>query len=179
MATVALADSPPVAERVSPPSPSADVIVAEPDALQLAVEIWPLVGTARLKVLFWEVYDSQLFTPSGSWQGEAPYQLSLRYLRDIPASKLVEETDKAWRQQGRSHPKQNEWLEQLNAMWPDIARGDNLVFALNAKGQSAFWFNGRPIGGIEDRDFGALFGGIWLDQDSPQPALRNQLIGLN
>ena len=90
MATVALADSPPMAERVSPPSPSADVILAEPDALQLAVEIWPLVGTARLKVLFWEVYDSQLFTPSGSWQGKAPYQLSLRYLRDIPASKLVE-----------------------------------------------------------------------------------------
>jgi hypothetical protein len=168
-----------MAERVSPPSPSADVILAEPDALQLAVEIWPLVGTARLKVLFWEVYDSQLFTPSGSWQGKAPYQLSLRYLRDIPASKLVEETDKAWRQQGRSHPKQNEWLQQLSDMWPDIARGDHLVFALNAKGQSAFWFNGRPIGGIDDDDFGALFGGIWLDQDSPQPALRNQLIGLN
>ena len=179
MATVALADSSPVAERVSPPSPSADVILAEPDALQLAVEIWPLVGTARLKVLFWEVYDSQLFTPSGSWQGEAPYQLSLRYLRDIPASKLVEETDKAWRQQGRSHPKQNEWLQQLNDIWPDIARGDHLVFGLNAKGQSAFWFNGRPIGGIGDDDFGALFGGIWLDQDSPRPELRNQLIGLN
>ena len=75
MATVALADSPPVAERVSGPSLSADVSTAEPDELQLAVEIWPLVGTARLKVLFWEVYDSQLFTPSGSWQGEAPYQL--------------------------------------------------------------------------------------------------------
>ena len=39
MANVALADSPPMAERVSPPSPSADVILAEPDALQLAVEI--------------------------------------------------------------------------------------------------------------------------------------------
>jgi hypothetical protein len=179
IAAVALADSPQAAERVSAPSPSADVRPAEPDELELAVEIWPLVGTARLKVLLWEVYDSQLFTPSGSWQGEAPYQLSLRYLRDIPASKLVEETDKAWRQQGRSHPKQSEWLQQLNDIWPDIARGDNLVFGLNVKGQSAFWFNGRPIGGIDDGDFGALFGGIWLDQDSPQPELRDQLIGLH
>ena len=179
IAAVTLADSSPVAERISEPTLSADVRPAAPDELELAVEIWPLVGAARLKVLFWEVYDSQLFTPSGSWQGKAPYQLSLHYLRDIPASKLVEETDKAWREQGRSHPKQSEWLQQLNDIWPDIARGDNLVFGLNAKGQSAFWFNGRSIGGINDRDFGALFGGIWLDQDSPRPELRKQLVGLN
>ena len=41
MATVALADSPPVAEGGSGLSLSADVSPAEPDALQLAVEIWP------------------------------------------------------------------------------------------------------------------------------------------
>ena len=145
--------------------------------LSLATDVWPLVGKARLKVLIWEVYDSALFTPSGRWQGVAPYRLSLRYLRDIPAAKLVEETEKAWQEQGRSHPRLNEWLLLLAALWPDITEGDNLVFGLNASGDSAFWFNGSPIGSIDDRDFGPLFGGIWLDPDTPRPGLRAELIG--
>ena len=145
--------------------------------LALATDVWPLVGEARLKVLIWEVYDSALFTPSGHWQGDAPYRLSLRYLRNIPAAKLVEETEKAWRQQGRDHPRLNEWLALLGELWPDTTEGDNLVFGLSASGESAFWFNGSPLGGIDDRDFGALFGGIWLDPDTPRPALRAQLIG--
>jgi hypothetical protein len=143
----------------------------------LATDVWPLVGEARLKVLIWEVYDSALFTPSGRWQGVAPYRLSLRYLRDIPAAKLVEETAKAWQEQGRSHPKLNEWLVLLGELWPDITEGDNLVFGLNASGDSAFWFNGSPLGSIDDRDFGSLFGGIWLDPDTPRPGLRAELIG--
>ena len=145
--------------------------------LSLATDVWPVVGEARLKVLIWEVYDSALFTPSGRWQGVAPYRLSLRYLRDIPAAKLVEETEKAWQEQGRSHPRLNEWLVLLGELWPDITEGDNLVFGLNASGDSAFWFNGSPIGSIDDRDFGPLFGGIWLDPDTPRPGLRVELIG--
>ena len=145
--------------------------------LSLATDVWPVVGEARLKVLIWEVYDSALFTPSGRWQGVAPYRLSLRYLRDIPAAKLVEETEKAWQEQGRSHPRLNEWLVLLGELWPDITEGDNLVFGLNASGDSAFWFNGSPIGSIDDRDFGPLFGGIWLDPDTPRPGLRAELIG--
>ena len=147
------------------------------DEMALATDVWPMVGEARLKVFIWEVYDSALFTPTGHWQGDAPYRLSLHYLRNIPAAKLVEETEKAWRQQGRDHPRLNEWLALLGKLWPDITEGDNLVFGLSASGESAFWCNGSPLGGVDDRDFGALFGGIWLDPDTPRPALRTQLIG--
>ena len=159
------------APSIDPPA------VAPSDELALATDVWPLVGEARLKVLIWEVYDSALYTPSGRWQGEAPYQLSLHYLRDIPAAKLIEETDKAWQEQGRNHPKQGEWLRLLGELWPNITEGDNLVFGLNAAGDSAFWFNGTLIGSIDDRDFGGLFGGIWLDPDTPRPGLRAELIG--
>ena len=157
---------------------SIDQSAAAPyNELALATDVWPLVGEARLKVLIWEVYDSALYTPSGRWQGDAPYQLSLHYLRDIPAAKLIEETDKAWQEQGRNHPKQGEWLRLLGDLWPDISEGDNLVFGLNALGDSAFWFNGTLIGSIDDPDFGGLFGGIWLDPDTPRPGLRAELIG--
>ena len=164
------------ASRQSAPSNDQSTMPASSD-LALATDVWPLVGEARLKVFIWKVYDSALFTPSGHWQGGAPYRLSLHYLRDIPAAKLVEETEKAWQEQGRSHPRLNEWLGLLGDLWPDITEGDNLVFGLNASGDSAFWLNGSPIGSIDDRDFGPLFGGIWLDPDSPRPGLRAQLIG--
>ena len=162
--------------QLSPSIDDKSALQASSD-LSLAIDVWPVVGEARLKVLIWEVYDSALFTPSGRWQGVAPYRLSLRYLRDIPAAKLVEETEKAWQEQGRSHPRLNEWLLLLAELWPDITEGDNLVFGLNASGDSAFWFNGSPIGSIDDRDFGPLFGGIWLDPDTPRPGLRAELIG--
>ena len=164
----AAGQSPPAADQ------SGRAITGE---MALATDVWPLVGEARLKVLIWEVYDSALFTPSGRWQGDAPYRLSLHYLRNIPAAKLVEETEKAWRDQGRNHPRLNEWLGLLGDLWPDITEGDNLVFGLNELGDSAFWFNDSPLGSIKDRDFGPLFGGIWLDPDTPRPELRAQLIG--
>ena len=164
------------ASRQSAPSNDQSTMPASSD-LALATDVWPLVGEARLKVFIWKVYDSALFTPSGRWQGGAPYQLSLHYLRDIPAATLVEETEKAWQEQGRSHPRLNEWLGLLGDLWPDITEGDNLVFGLNASGDSVFWFNGSPVGSIDDRDFGPLFGGIWLDPDTPRPRLRAQLIG--
>ena len=169
-------DSPGEATGQSPPAADQSGR-AKTDEIALATDVWPLVGQARLKVLIWKVYDSALFTPSGRWQGDAPYRLSLHYLRNIPAAKLVEETEKAWREQGRNHPRLNEWLGLLGDLWPDITEGDNLVFGLNEWGDSAFWFNGSPLGSIEDRDFGPLFGGIWLDPDTPRPELRAQLIG--
>ena len=142
----------------------------------LSTDHWPMVGQARLKVLFWNIYDSALYTPSGAWQGKGPYKLALHYLRDVPVHQLIEQTDKAWREQGRNHPRQAEWLLQLKDIWPDITEGDNLVLSVAASGYSGFWFNGEFIGAIQDEDFGPLFGGIWLDADTPEPTLRAKLI---
>ena len=85
--------------------------MTRPDALDLAA--WPTVGQARLKILFWNVYDSVLSTPTGTWHSTGPYQLALTYLRDIPAQQLVDETEKAWRDQGRNHPDEKQWLQDL------------------------------------------------------------------
>jgi hypothetical protein len=148
-------------------------------SLTLSVATWPQVGTARLKVLFWQVYDSALYTPSGQWEEGPPYQLSLSYLRDIPVHQLVEETEKAWRQQGVSHDQQALWLQTLGTLWPDVSAGDTLVLGVDTAGNNGFWFNGEFIGAIDHPDFGRLFGGIWLSEDSPRPALRAQLIGLD
>ena len=155
-----------------------DAIASPSPSLTLSVDTWPQVGEARLKVLFWQVYDSALYTPSGQWDESPPYQLSLSYLRDIPVHQLVEETEKAWRQQGVSHDQEALWLQTLGTLWPDVSAGDTLVLGVGIAGDNGFWFNGEFIGGIDHPDFGRLFAGIWLSEDSPRPALRAQLIGL-
>ena len=161
-----------IVEATSPqPMPSSR------ESLSLSTASWPLVGEARLKVLLWKVYDSALYTPSGRWLGAGPYQLSLTYLRDIPVEQLIKETRKAWDEQSRVHPEQENWLRALAEIWPDISAGDNLVFGVGANDQNQFWFNGQSIGGIDHPDFAAFFGGIWLSEDSPRPALRARLIG--
>jgi len=156
---------------------SSQTMPSSREPLSLSTASWPLVGEARLKVLLWQVYDSALYTPSGRWLGAGPYQLSLTYLRDVSVEQLIKETRKAWDEQNRAHLEQENWLQKLAEMWPDISAGDNLVFGVGADDQTQFWFNGQSIGGIDHPDFAAFFGGIWLSEDSPRPALRTRLIG--
>ena len=61
-----------------------------------------LVGQAHLKVLFWSVYNSSLFSPDGDYQvGERPLRLEIEYLMNIAAEDLVKSTADEWRAQQR------------------------------------------------------------------------------
>ena len=157
--------------------PLQDDIAAQEDVI-LLTNGWPMVGETRLKVLFWELYDAQLFTPSGTWCGGPPYQLSLTYLRQGRTEQLVKRVADAWRRQGLDHPNRADWLAQLNNIWPDVSTSDNLVFILTATGKSGFWLNEDFLGGIDDQDFGPMFGDIWLAPDTLGPNNRARLINL-
>ena len=157
--------------------PLQDDIAAQEDLI-LLTNGWPMVGETRLKVLFWELYDAQLFTPSGTWCGGPPYQLSLTYLRQGRTEQLVKRVADAWRRQGLDHPNRADWLAQLNNIWPDVSTSDNLVFILTATGKSGFWLNEDFLGGIDDQDFGPMFGDIWLAPDTLGPNNRARLINL-
>ena len=138
---------------------------------------WVLVGRAKLSVLFWDVYESELYTPSGEWFDQAPFRLVLTYLRKVSAEQLVEETEKVWREQDLYNSRSEKWLNYLLDIWPDVSPGDTLTFQVNPDNDSVFFFNGQQIGTVADTEFGRRFGGIWLAENSPKPKLRNQLVG--
>lgn len=138
------------------------------------------VGEARLKVFLWSVYDSRLYTPSGSYlEGERPLRLEIQYLRDVKAKALIEQTQKEWAAMGRSHPNQQQWLDRLTALWPDIQAQDVLTLELTADNAASFLHNGTPIGFVEDPDFGQQFVDIWVSEDCTRPELRLSLLGLD
>ncbi len=135
-------------------------------------------GEALLKILFWDIYESSLYTPDGTWsEGVRPLRLDIRYLRAVTAVDLVKQTGKEWAEQGKSSPRHLVWQGELLSIWPDVRAGDVISLAIDPGGVSTFLFNGAAIGSIGDPQFGEDFAGIWLSPDTTRPELRQQLIG--
>lgn len=152
-------------------------VAMAPHALQAAGEL-EKVGEARLKVMFWSVYDSRLYAPDGVYQpGKRPLKLEIEYLRDIRAEDLVKRTGKEWEDLGVTHERQGEWMEKLLALWPDVSKNDVLTLELNADNHATFYRNAERLGTIDDGAFGQHFIDIWLSPETSRPELRLALIG--
>jgi len=139
-----------------------------------------LVGQARLEVLFWSIYDSRLYTADGSYSdGQRPLRLELEYLRDIEAADLVEHTRNEWQHLQLRADEKDLWLQELARLWPDVREDDVLALEMSESGRSTFLLNGKPLGSIDDPQFGPSFLAIWLSPDTSRPELRRSLIGMN
>ena len=137
------------------------------------------VGSATLKVWFWTIYDSRLYSPDGRFDGIEPgLALELDYKRDIKAAELIQRTREEWKKLGLSHADQDAWLDRLAALWPDIRDGDELVLEVGENLNSRFYYNGELIGELADAKFTEQFLAIWLSERSSYPRLRDQLVGL-
>ncbi len=141
------------------------------------IDNWKTVGTAELNFLWFDVYQAELRTSNGSFQGfNSPMQLALTYKRDISAEQLLEETGKQLK--GSANEQQRrEWLSLLNTIWPDVTKGDTLIFQMDSNGEGHFFFNNNWIGSVASPDFGMSFVKIWLSDNSAYPELAQRLRG--
>ncbi len=139
-----------------------------------------LVGEARLTFLIWPVYDSRLYSIDGTYQqGELPLRLEIQYLRDVYAADLVKHTQSEWQRQGLSPQDEQQWLDALSQLLPDVRKNDVLALVVDEQGRSAFLVNGQPLAQIEDPRFGEHFLGIWLSPNTSRPDLRQALLGID
>ncbi len=137
------------------------------------------VGEAKLKVLFWDVYNSSLYNQTGEYQAEHfPQVLKIDYLRDIDAEDLIDRTQEEWERLGLAPAIYAPWLPLLTNILPNIKKGDTILLNVDKDQQSEFFFNNKTIGKINDQSFGKSFLRIWLDENSSYPKVRNKLIGL-
>lgn len=137
------------------------------------------IGAARLKVFFLTIYDCYLYSEDGIYRGVEP-NLTLRidYRRRIESKDLVGRTRSEWRKQGLYSEAAESWLGELNGMWPDIEKGDQLLLQVTEALASRFFFNGQVVGSISDPVFTEHFLAIWLSDKSSYPAQREQLLGI-
>lgn len=138
---------------------------------------WPAVGDARLTWGPWVIYDSELRTPSGEYQQDMEnLALVIKYQRQIDKEELLEATDEQWQHLGIAADKRQRWLTRLAQIWPDVRKGDRLIFVVNRDG-GAFYQDNRMIGTVPDQEMSRSFLYIWLSPDTACPKLRQQLIG--
>lgn len=137
------------------------------------------VGEAKFSVLFWDIYRSKLFTTSGRYpktfdNETVLYQIT--YLKDITSKDLIEKTIEQWQYQKVESDLYSDYVPELENMWPNINKGDNLTLVID-KNISYFYYNAQCIGTISEHEFGRLFLDIWLSKSTSQPKLRSQLLG--
>ena len=136
------------------------------------------VGEAKLQILFWDIYTSELFSTSGQYQKDIlPLALKIKYLRNIDAEDLIDKTLEEWLKLGITNEQAKPWLSQLKELWPNIKKSDELTLVVSQDFSSEFFFNGQSLGQLHDREFGPNFLRIWLDENCSYPKLRKKLIG--
>lgn len=140
-----------------------------------------LRGQKRLRVWGFDVYDARLWALPGfvpdSYESHA-FALEMQYLRDFNGQSIAERSLKEMRRIGpMSADQQVRWLAEMERLFPDVRRGERLL-GVHRPGEGAFfWFNGQPRGELRDAQFARLFFGIWLSPRTPEPALRQALVG--
>lgn len=144
-----------------------------------------LVGQATFSVLWFDVYHASLFHPSGtfSFNELKGTRLELNYLRNIERDELVKRTREQWQKMDIQLTEQHEaWLQQLKEMWPNLKKGDSLLFEVAENGAGMFEFktangNYQPIGAIVSLTFSTDFLAIWLAERQQNRAFRRALLG--
>jgi hypothetical protein len=140
-----------------------------------------LLGKAKFSVLFWDIYESSLFTTDG----QRPFSnlcqhalFEIHYLRDISKKELIDNTVSQWQHLSLNENEYLAFLPLLEKIWLDINAGDRLSM-LSQKGTSVFYLNRQKIGEIKSLTFAKTFLRIWLDENTSEPKLRQQLLGNN
>lgn len=138
---------------------------------------WRKVGEAELKVLWFRIYEAELFTPNGSFNTTAgPLMLRLNYKRNIAKEDLLKET-KDQLKAFASDENIEAWALRLKQIWPEIKQGDQLSFLIDGGGQGHFFYNQSWIGRIPEMAFSHAFINIWLSDNSSYPSLAKKLRG--
>ena len=138
-----------------------------------------LLGQAKLSILFWDIYESKLFTSDGKLplSNDCQYSMfEIQYLRDITKQELLDNTLSQWQHLAIKQAEYTSYLAMLESIWPDIKSGDQLTLLNNAT-TTVFYFNKEKVGEIESEQFADLFLRIWLDENTSEPKLRQQLLG--
>lgn len=137
------------------------------------------VGQAKLKVFVWEIYDATLLASEGEFSPQSPFALQLDYARKLVGKKIVEQTMSEIKSQGVTDISALEnWQQQLLTIIPDVDKDDTIIGIKDQDENTHFYLNNTKIGQIADPLFSFHFFNIWLGNQTSQPELRDQLLGL-
>lgn len=140
-----------------------------------------LAGAARFTFWGLAIYQARLWVEPGfdpaALAGQR-YALELTYQRNFKGQDIAQRSIDEMRRIGPfSDAQARDWLQAMQAAFPDVAPGDRIT-GVHLPGQGArFLFNGQFRADIADPAFAPLFFGIWLSELSAEPRQRLALLG--
>lgn len=152
--------------------------VADISIAQQHIDNAQLVGKARFKVLFWSVFDAELYAEDGEFSQDKPFALSLSYLREIKGSEIVAKSlSEIKSQDSFTGEKLASWKSELDSIIPDVDTSTTITGVQNNNFHTLLYENGTLIGEIKDPEFTRAFFNIWLGEKTSEPKLRSRLLG--
>ena len=139
-----------------------------------------LVGTTRLTVWGFQVYDARLWAGPGATADKLttqPFALELTYLRAFDSADIATRSITEMRRSAPiSEVQAKAWMDEMQRVIPNVKSGDR-VMGIHRPGLGAqFYVNGKLSGEIKDTEFARLFFGIWLSPKTSEPKMRLALL---
>ncbi len=146
--------------------------------IRAAVPDAAMVGSGRFTWFGFHVYDGALFAPAGKYQAPRPFALELTYARALKGADIARRSiDEIAKLNIGTEAEHAQWLPVLTNLFPDVRENDRLTGV--ARGESAdFFFNGKPVGAINEPKLSRAFFSIWLDERTSAPGFRKKLLGI-
>jgi len=155
-------------------------LMAPVHASELALPGAVATPAVRLTVWGFEVYDAKLWARAGFSTAQYvrhPFALELSYLRGLKGDSIAQRSlDEMKRQGPISDSQAQSWLKAMQAVFPDVQKGDRIVGVHKPELGAEFWVNDRLVGQVADPQFARLFFGIWLSPQTAAPEIRQAFI---
>ena len=104
---------------------------------------------------------------------------ALGHTNKVSGKKLATQTIQEMQKIGfKDSLKLADWQRQMTDIFPDVDKGISLTGVYTKSGETVFFKDNTQVGIISDSQFGKWFFDIWLGENTPQPKLRQQLLGI-
>lgn len=133
--------------------------------------------SGRFKTWGFHIYDIE-YMAQGQYPKVPPYALELTYKRTIKGSRILDSTEEEMLRVGGPKEKVKEWVDKLKSIFPDVKDGDKLRGFVDKDQKTYFCQPGKDLGVIADPEFATYFFGIWLDERTRSPDVRQKLLGI-
>ena len=153
------------------------VYAREPEYINEALNPAKVQGSGKLTWWGLHVYDATLYRSASHHSPE--FALDLRYQKSFSGNSIANRTTEEMKKLGVPEAQAQGWGKQLATFLPNVESGQNITAIYIPKQGTTFYFEGKPLAQIPGADFPKAFFGIWLDQKTSAPKLREQLLGQN
>ncbi len=136
------------------------------------------VGETEFRVLFWRVFDAELWSGDGAFAWSAPFALTLTYARDFTSAQLTERTlEEMARISGAPEASFKQFGRDFAACIDDVQSGDRITAVSVAEDKARMFQNGAERCTLQRSNLRQTFFGIWLSDTSSFPEASQRLRG--